>query len=171
MTKRRVVITGMGAITPYGVGVDTFWGNIKNGKSGIKQIRSMNLEKHSVHIAGEVPEDVDFEKLPDLSAYIESLDMMKIAPQHTNTTGKILIYNSVVGWYEKTENGVYSIVRIAWRYYDQDDYYVEYYDETFILLDEAGDHIVSREELLDLIGENRNISYEEYGVGIDMPMV
>lgn len=115
-------------------------------------------------------EDVDFEKLPDLSAYIESLDMMKIAPQHTNTTGKILIYNSVVGWYEKTENGVYSIVRIAWRYYDQDDYYVEYYDETFILLDEAGDHIVSREELLDLIGENRNISYEEYGVGIDMPM-
>ncbi len=54
MTKRRVVITGMGAISPYGMGVDTFWDNIKNGKSGIKHIKNMNLEKHVVHIAGEI---------------------------------------------------------------------------------------------------------------------
>ena len=47
---------------------------------------------------------------------------------------------------------------------------MRYYDETFILLDETGDHIISRENLIELIGENRNISYEEYGVGIDMPM-
>ena len=54
MIKRRVVITGMGAISPYGLGVDTFWKNIKNGKSGIKHIKNMNLEKHVVHIAGEI---------------------------------------------------------------------------------------------------------------------
>ena len=54
MTKRRVVITGMGAISPYGLGVDTFWDNIKNGKSGIKHIKNMNIEKHVVHIAGEI---------------------------------------------------------------------------------------------------------------------
>ena len=54
MTKRRVVITGMGAISPYGLGVDIFWENIKNGKSGIKPIKNMNLEKHVVHIAGEI---------------------------------------------------------------------------------------------------------------------
>ena len=116
-------------------------------------------------------EDGDFEKLPDISAYIASLDLAQIAPQHTGSSGKVLIYNTAVGWYEKTENGVYSVVRIAWRYFDLDDSYVEYYDETFILLDETGDHIVSREELIGMIGENRNISQEEYGVGILMPMV
>lgn len=116
-------------------------------------------------------QDRDFKQLPDISAYIASLDLTQIAPQHTDISGKILIYNTAVGWYEKTENGVYSIVRIAWRYFDQDDSYVEYYDETFILLDETGDHIVSREDLIELIGENRNISDEEYGVGIAMPTV
>ena len=67
-------------------------------------------------------------------------------------------------------NGIYSIVRIVWRYFDQDDSHVEYYDETFILLDETGDHLVSREDLLALVGENRNISEQAYGVGIQIPV-
>lgn len=54
MSKRRVVITGMGTISPYGLGVDTLWKNISAGKSGIKHIKNMNLEKHVVHIAGEI---------------------------------------------------------------------------------------------------------------------
>ena len=33
--KRRVVVTGMGCVTPYGIGVDTLCENLKNGKSGI----------------------------------------------------------------------------------------------------------------------------------------
>lgn len=114
--------------------------------------------------------DADFESLPDLSAYVTSLDLSKIAPQHTDPSGKILIFHSAVGWYEKTETGVYSIVRIAWLYYAEDNYLMEYYDETFIILDETGDHIISREELIELIGPNSNISREEYGVGIEMPM-
>ena len=65
MTKRRVVITGMGAITPYGLGVDKFWNSLKEGKSGIRTIQNMNLEKHTTHIAGEVPNDVDFEQFMD----------------------------------------------------------------------------------------------------------
>jgi 3-oxoacyl-[acyl-carrier-protein] synthase II len=55
MNKRRVVITGLGAVSPYGVGVDALWNNLKEGKSGIKTIQSMNLEGHTVKIAGEVP--------------------------------------------------------------------------------------------------------------------
>ena len=97
------------------------------------------------------------------------MDLSQIAPQHTDRSGKVLIYNTAVGWYEKTGNGVYSVVRIAWRYFDQDDSYVEYYDETFTLLDETGDNIISREDLIELIGENRNVSAEEYGIGIAMP--
>jgi len=115
-------------------------------------------------------EDADYENLPDISAYIASLDLSQIAPQNTDTEGKVLIYNSAAGWYEKTENEIYAIVRIAWRYFQEGDVYTQYYDETFILLDKTGDHIISREELIELIGENRNISHEEYGVAISMPM-
>lgn len=114
--------------------------------------------------------DKDFEKLPDISAYIANLDLPQIAPQHTDTAGKVPGDHTAVGWYEKTETGVYSIVRITWNYWDQDGY-VKYYDETFILLDETGDHMISREKLIELIGDNPNIFDGEYGVGIDMPMV
>ena len=54
MSKRRVVVTGLGAISPYGAGVDLLWKNITAGKSGIDTIKNIDLEKHSVHIAGEV---------------------------------------------------------------------------------------------------------------------
>lgn len=130
----------------------------------------IDMENETITTSDYRFEDADFENLPDLAAYIESVDLSQIAPQHTDPSGKILIFNSAVGWYEKTETGVYSIVRIAWRYFAEDNYYMEYYDETFILLDETGDHIISREELIELIGDNRNISYKEYGVGIELPM-
>ena len=54
MSKRRVVVTGLGAVSPFGVGVDNLWKNITAGNSGIDTITMIDLEKHSVHIAGEV---------------------------------------------------------------------------------------------------------------------
>lgn len=61
MTKRRVVITGLGAVSPFGVGVDKFWNSIKEGKSGIAITKAVDLDKHPVKISGEVkdfnPED------------------------------------------------------------------------------------------------------------------
>lgn len=52
--ERRVVITGMGAITPVGNDVETFWNNIKEGKSGIDFIKNIDTENLEVKIAGEV---------------------------------------------------------------------------------------------------------------------
>jgi 3-oxoacyl-[acyl-carrier-protein] synthase II len=61
MNKRRVVITGLGAITPYGAGVDKFWESLKAGKSGITTSELIDIDKHVVKISGEVknfnPED------------------------------------------------------------------------------------------------------------------
>ncbi len=58
MEKRRVVITGMGAITPYGVGVEKFWNAIKNGESGISYVEAprIDAETQTTHIFGVVPE-------------------------------------------------------------------------------------------------------------------
>ena len=61
MTKRRVVVTGLGVVSPYGLGVDKFWDNVSAGKSGIATTTAINLELHPVKISGEVkgfvPED------------------------------------------------------------------------------------------------------------------
>ena len=59
MTKRRVVITGLGAVTPFGVGVDKFWQSLVEGKSGVSLIENMDTELHTVKIAAEV-KDKDF---------------------------------------------------------------------------------------------------------------
>ncbi len=63
MTKRRVVITGLGAVTPYGVGVGKFWSNLVAGKSGISSASALvDIDKHAVKIAGVVKDfnPVDF---------------------------------------------------------------------------------------------------------------
>ena len=38
MAKRRVVVTGMGAVTPIGLSVDEFWQNVKAQKNGLSEI-------------------------------------------------------------------------------------------------------------------------------------
>ncbi len=52
--ERRVVITGMGAITPVGNDVKSFWNNIKEGKCGIDYIKQIDTSDLRVKIAGEV---------------------------------------------------------------------------------------------------------------------
>ncbi len=54
MTKRRVVITGMGAVTPCGIGVNEFWKNMLDGVSGISLTEAMDTERHTVKISGEI---------------------------------------------------------------------------------------------------------------------
>ena len=51
---KRVVITGMGIISPLGNNVETFWNNLVNGVSGIDFIKSIDSSKLSVKIAAEV---------------------------------------------------------------------------------------------------------------------
>ena len=53
MNKRRVVVTGLGIVSPFGCGVDTFWNSLIEGKSGIKTITRMPLEGHLVTFGGE----------------------------------------------------------------------------------------------------------------------
>ncbi|SEM15337.1 3-oxoacyl-[acyl-carrier-protein] synthase II [Mesobacillus persicus] len=54
--KKRVVITGIGAVTPLGNDVSSSWENIKNSVSGIAPITKFNTENNSVKVAGEVKE-------------------------------------------------------------------------------------------------------------------
>lgn len=51
---RRVVVTGMGAVTPLGCTVDTFWEGLKNGKCGIDLIQKFDTTDFKVKVGAEV---------------------------------------------------------------------------------------------------------------------
>ena len=59
MNKRRVVVTGMGAVTPCGLNVKDFWNSMLNGKSGVSTFDRIPLDGHAVTIAAEI-KDKDF---------------------------------------------------------------------------------------------------------------
>lgn len=69
--KRRVVVTGMGAVTPLGNDVETTWGNIIAGKNGIDVVTRVNPDDFPAKVAGEVK---DF----DPSPYIDKKDLKRM---------------------------------------------------------------------------------------------
>ncbi len=70
--KRRVVVTGIGAISPNGIGREVFWEATKQGKSGIGLIERFNTEGLAVRIAGEVPSF-------DEAAYVSPKDRQHVS--------------------------------------------------------------------------------------------
>jgi len=69
--KRRVVVTGLGLITPLGIGVEKTWGALCAGKSGVRRITKFDPSKHACQIAGEV---TDFNP----ADYIEKKEIKKM---------------------------------------------------------------------------------------------
>ncbi|HEX8559190.1 MAG TPA: beta-ketoacyl-[acyl-carrier-protein] synthase family protein [Pyrinomonadaceae bacterium] len=51
---RRVVITGLGCVTPLGVGREAFWGGLVRGESGVRRIEGFDVSDSPVRIAGQV---------------------------------------------------------------------------------------------------------------------
>lgn len=70
-SKRRVVVTGLGVVSPVGIGVDTAWANIIAGKSGITRITKFDPSNFSSQIAGEVK---DF----DVSQYLPAKEARRM---------------------------------------------------------------------------------------------
>lgn len=52
--KERLVITGMGAVTPIGIGVETYWNSLISGKCGVERITRFDPEESPVKIAAQV---------------------------------------------------------------------------------------------------------------------
>lgn len=63
--KKRVVVTGIGAITPLGLNIDTTWSNLIKGQSGIDFLTHVDSSKYSVKVGAEV-KDFNPEEFMDL---------------------------------------------------------------------------------------------------------
>jgi 3-oxoacyl-(acyl-carrier-protein) synthase len=53
------VVTGIGAVSPNGIGRETFWEATKAGKSGVRRIARFDPSEFVVQIAGQVPDEFD----------------------------------------------------------------------------------------------------------------
>ncbi|VGO11638.1 3-oxoacyl-[acyl-carrier-protein] synthase 2 [Pontiella desulfatans] len=74
MSGRKVVVTGLGVVSPVASELDRFWEGIKNGKSGISRVQGMDdIDQYAVQIAGEI-RDLDIDK------YVEPKEARKMDP-------------------------------------------------------------------------------------------
>jgi len=72
MSRQKIVVTGLGCVTPLGNDVDTFWAGIRAGKCGIKEITHFDTSRLNVKVAGEVR---DF----DVGQYIAPKEAKRLA--------------------------------------------------------------------------------------------
>lgn len=73
MSGRRVVVTGLGVVSPVGSTVDSFWDSLINGRSGIARVQKMNVDDYRSQIAGEVS---GF----DANAFVSKRDQRRMDP-------------------------------------------------------------------------------------------
>ncbi|MGM0775608.1 MAG: beta-ketoacyl-ACP synthase II [Bacillota bacterium] len=94
MNKRRVVVTGIGAVTPLGNNTETTWNNIKSGVSGVGPLTRLNADEYPAKVAAEVkdfnPEDFfdkkDARKMDRFTHYAVASSMMAVRDANLQIT-------------------------------------------------------------------------------------
>ena len=88
----RVVVTGMGVISSLGNDIDTFWNNIKNGKSGINFIKSFNVENYDTKFAAYV-NDINYKNISKKDIIFDSrfMTFARLASREAYETSKLNI--------------------------------------------------------------------------------
>lgn len=122
--ERRVVITGLGAITPIGNNVKQFWEGIKTNKCGIDKITQFDTENYKVKLAAEVknfnPEEYfdkrSCKRLDRFSQFAiiaakEAMEDSKINAENTDMTKVGVIISSGIGGLSTIEKENYNLIQ------------------------------------------------------------
>jgi 3-oxoacyl-[acyl-carrier-protein] synthase II (EC 2.3.1.41) len=75
---RRVVVTGMGVVTPLGIGVEHVWKRLLAGESGIGAIQSFDVADLPAKIAGQIPHGSKADGKLDLNEWMPAKDQRKM---------------------------------------------------------------------------------------------
>ncbi|MBT8046617.1 MAG: beta-ketoacyl-ACP synthase II, partial [Pontiella sp.] len=74
MSGRKVVVTGLGVVSPIASELDTFWEGIKNGQSGIDRVQNVeDIDQYAVTIGGEIRD-------LDISRFVDAKEARKMDP-------------------------------------------------------------------------------------------
>lgn len=122
--RRRVVVTGIGCVTPLGIGVDDTWNAAITGKSGVGRIARFDASEFPCQIAGEVPGELDLSHVPAkearridrtialaLVAAREALESSKLSVDESNCERIGVSVGSGIGGLETLEQGVDVLAR------------------------------------------------------------
>ncbi|WP_206425217.1 beta-ketoacyl-ACP synthase II [Rickettsiales endosymbiont of Stachyamoeba lipophora] len=102
---KRVVITGLGLVTPLGSGVTSCWNNIIAGKSGLKKIDRFDVSDLAAKVAGLVPSKEEIDGFdPDL--YISAKEQRKIDPFITYGIAAAIQAVEDAGWKPTDEDSL-----------------------------------------------------------------
>ncbi|MGM7684929.1 beta-ketoacyl-ACP synthase II [Cytobacillus sp. Hm23] len=128
MDKRRVVITGLGAVTPLGSSVEATWENIKNGVSGIGTLTRVAPDDYPTKVAGEAtdfnPEDFmekkDARKMDRFTQFALAASLMAVKDASLTITDEIaprvgVWIGSGIGGMETFENQFETFLKRGYR--------------------------------------------------------
>lgn len=124
MVNRRVVVTGLGAITPIGLNVEEFWNGLISGKNGVDLITHFDTSKFDTSFAAEVknfnPENYFDKKSVKrldpfaqfaIAATVQAFDDSQVNLESINKERAGVIYGSGIG-------GMETLQREHWKYFE-----------------------------------------------------
>ena len=121
--ERRVVVTGLGAVTPFGVSVDRLWDGLIEGRSGIRPVSLFDTAGYDVRIGGEIT-DFDPEKHLDrrvikrldryaqfaMVATAEAVRSSGLDPARVDPARMAVIFGSGIGGLQELEQQFHRLV-------------------------------------------------------------
>lgn len=116
--KRRVVVTGVGAVTPIGLNVNDFWKNLISGKSGVSSITSFDTTDYDTKIAAEL-------KGFDPTVYIDKKSVKRMDPftHYALAAAEMAITDSEMNFDKEDRNRIGVVfgsgIGGMWTYYYQ----------------------------------------------------
>jgi len=122
--RTRVVITGLGAITPLGASLEQFWDGLLAGRSGIRRITQFDAREMPCQIAGEVP-DFNVELCMDrkearrtaraaqfaLAAAVQAVADAGLPDQMPEPERSGVVYGTAVGGGDKISEGIITLLK------------------------------------------------------------
>lgn len=127
MNRRRVVVTGMGAVTPIGIGITEFWEGLLQGRNGVNLISKFDTTKFDTKFAAEVknfnPEDYlekkEIKRLDPFNQFALVTAMMAMQDSNISENGTDkekfgVIYGSGIG-------GMMTLEKQHWIYFEDKD--------------------------------------------------
>jgi 3-oxoacyl-[acyl-carrier-protein] synthase II len=122
--RSRVLITGLGAVTPLGASLKQFWGGLLEGRSGIRRISQFDASEVPCQIAGEVP-DFNVELYLDrkearrtaraaqfaLAAAVQAVEDAGLPEQMPEPERSGVVFGTAVGGGDKISEGIATLIK------------------------------------------------------------